>query len=155
VYNGTQYLSGPVPISEQFKNLDSSVESIDAAFVWGANGKTYLFSGNYYWRYNEALARMDIGYPAKINDSWVGVPNNMDAAMTWINGRTYFFKGKGFWTFDNLDIQTTHREPMMTNSYWMKCREEELDGRSSSTSLSKNILILFISIFVSIVNYVV
>ena len=96
-----------------------------------------------------------MGYPAKINDSWVGVPNNMDAAMTWINGKTYFFKGKGFWTFDNLDIQTTHREPMTTNSYWMKCREEELDGRSSSTSLSKNILILFISIFVSIVNYVV
>ncbi len=123
--------------------------------MWGANGKTYLFSGNYYWRYNEALARIDMGYPAKINDSWVGVPNNMDAAMTWINGKTYFFKGKGFWTFDNLDIQTTHREPMTTNSYWMKCREEELDGRSSSTSLSKNILILFISIFVSIVNYVV
>jgi hypothetical protein len=77
VYNGTRYLSGPVAISKQFKNLGSSVASIDAAFVWGANGKTYLFSGDHYWRYNEAFDMIDMGYPAKINDSWLGVPNNL------------------------------------------------------------------------------
>jgi YHS domain-containing protein len=152
VYNGTQYLSGPVAISKQFKNLGSSVARIDAAFVWGANGKTYLFSGDHYWRYNEAFDMIDMGYPAKINDSWLGVPNNLDSAMTWFNGRTYFFKRNGFWIFDNLDIRTTHTEPMMTNAYWMKCRDEL---SSSASSLSKNILIVFISILAAILNYAV
>ena len=136
MYKGTRYLSGPVAISKQFKNLGSSVARIDAAFVWGANGKTYLFSGDHYWRYNEALDMMDMGYPAKINDSWVGVPNNLDSAMTWINGRTYFFKGNGFWIFDNFDIRTTHTEPMMTNAYWMKC----LYGKNN---LNKQMIINF------------
>jgi len=30
--------------------LNSTVEKLDAAFVWGHNGKTYLFSGTSYWR---------------------------------------------------------------------------------------------------------
>lgn len=118
------------------------MERIDAAFVWGANGKTYLFSGNHYWRYNEAVGKMDMGYPAKLNESWIGVPNNLDSAMTWINGRTYFFKGNGFWIFDNLNIRTTRTEPMMTNAYWMKCRHVG----SSSTNLSAHFRVSLVSI---------
>ena len=96
-----------------------------------------------------------MGFPAKINGSWVGVPNDLDSAMTWINGRTYFFKGNGFWKFDNLDIQTMHRDPMMINAYWMKCRETQATHTSNACFISKNILILFISIFLSILSYVV
>ena len=151
MYNGTRLLEGPLDITKRFKHLDSSVQKIDAAFVWGANGKTYLFSGNHYWKYNEALGMVEMGYPAKIEDSWKGVPNNLHSAMTWINGRTYFFKGNGFWMFDNLDIQTTNKEPMQTSAYWMKCH---IRDKSGSSRLSKNILILFISALVYILNYV-
>ena len=150
IYNGTQHIEGPVLISEKFKDFDSSVERIDAAFVWGANGKTYLFSGDNYWRYNEALGKVDMGYPTKINDHWNGVPTHLNSAMTWINGRTYFFKGNGFWIFNNLDIKTTQVEPMMTNAYWMKCRTD-----SGSMKLSKNIFVLLVSLMLaSIVSHV-
>ncbi|XP_028398595.1 72 kDa type IV collagenase-like [Dendronephthya gigantea] len=153
IYNGTQLLAGPVPIHDQFKGLDSFVKKIDAAFIWGANGKTYLFSGDSYWKYNQALKVMDMGYPAKINVSWTGVPSNLDSALTWINGRTYFFQGTGFWIFDNVNIQTKHTEPMMTRAYWMKCRNEELDS-SGSSSISKNFTIPIISLLAFILNYV-
>lgn len=92
-----------------------------------------------------------MGYPAKINVSWTGVPSNLDSALTWINGRTYFFKGTGFWIFDNVHIQTKHRDPMMTRAYWMKCRKDELE--SGSSTVSKNFTILIISLLAFIVNY--
>jgi hypothetical protein len=168
VFNGTQLIRGPVSIFDHFKDLDRSLAKIDAAFVWGANGRTYLFSGQHYWKYNEAWGRVDLGYPAKITGSWGGVPEHLDSAMTWINGRTYFFKDNGFWLFDNLDIQTAHTEPMMISSHWMKCRagydttstsssaSTSTEGGDSSASLTtKNISILFISIIFSILNYVV
>ena len=106
-------------ISKKFM-LDPSVDSIDAAFVWGANGKTYLFKDDMYWRYNEAFNSLDMGYPVSINNSWEGIPNNIDSAMTWINGKTYFFKGRGFQIFDK-NMAVANFEPMATNMYWMKC----------------------------------
>ena len=149
MYYGTRYLAGPLDISEHFMGLDRSVSRIDAAFVWGANGKTYLFSGDDYWKYNEALGRVEMGYPAKIANAWLGVPNHLDSAMTWINGKTYFFKRGGFWIFDNLHIRTTENEPMMTSAYWMKCN---LFDNSGSSRSSKSIVLLFISALAFILN---
>lgn len=136
-YNGTKLVKGPVSISEAFK-LDSNIDSIDAAFVWGANGKTYLFKNDKYWRYNEALKAIDMGYPVQINTTWKGVPNNLDSAMTWINGKTYFLKGNGFWIFDNVNIRVTDEEPMKINMYWMKCLES-YGGRSGGKSRGSRI----------------
>lgn len=140
VYNGTEYIEGPTPIFAKFK-LDPFVDRIDAAFVWGANGKTYLFSGDRYWRYNAALESIDMGYPVPINASWVGVPDNIDSAVTWMNGKTYFFKGNGFWIFDNIKIIVTHFEPMKINMYWMKClgiQDDQVGGINPTSQMSRS-----------------
>uniref|UniRef100_A0A8C5NZF1 Matrix metallopeptidase 25 n=1 Tax=Jaculus jaculus TaxID=51337 RepID=A0A8C5NZF1_JACJA len=46
---------------------------LDAVFSWPLNGKTYLIRGRHYWRYDEAAARPDPGYPRALS-LWEGAP---------------------------------------------------------------------------------
>lgn len=63
-----------------------------------ADGKTYIFKGNHYWRLTEnAVAK---GYPKLISKGWPGLPGNINAAFTYKNGKTYFFKGKQYWRYN-------------------------------------------------------
>nr|XP_044602298.1 matrix metalloproteinase-25 isoform X1 [Equus asinus] len=48
-------------------------EAVDAVFSWPQNGKTYLIRGQRYWRYDEAAARPDPGYPRDLS-LWEGAP---------------------------------------------------------------------------------
>ena len=63
-YYGFVLEEGPRDISQL--GLPSELESPDAAFVWGGNGRTYFFKGNNYWRYDEYYRKMDAGYPRPI-----------------------------------------------------------------------------------------
>jgi hypothetical protein len=60
--------------------LPVEVGGVDAAFVWGHNSRTYLVSGDMYWRYNEHLGRIDYGYPRDMS-MWEGVQTPVDAAF--------------------------------------------------------------------------
>ena len=134
--------------------LDPSVDSIDAAFVWGANGKTYLFKDDMYWRYNEALNSLGVGYPVSINESWVGIPNNIDSAMTWINGKTYFFKGRGFRIFDNTKIAAAAAddEPMTSSMYWMKCSSLDNTAGGNVPRVSQAFVIIILGMLLSAIT---
>jgi hypothetical protein len=78
IHDGRRFFS---PQSIHDLGLPDFVDKIDDVFVWGKNGKTYLFYKNLYWRYNEQTKLMDQGYPQDIS-KWNGVPRNLDAAMT-------------------------------------------------------------------------
>ena len=81
--------------------LPASLPRLDAAFVWGKNGVTYLFSGAQYWRwdsaemgelwteldcrYDEDAGRVKAGYPRHIR-AWRGVPAGLAGAVTWRDG---------------------------------------------------------------------
>ena len=80
-------------IFEKYEGLNRDVKRIDAAFVWVPNGRTYLFSGPDYYRYDESRRVIDYGYPRNIHDAWNGVPGYVDSVFIWSNGVTYFFKG--------------------------------------------------------------
>ena len=57
-----------------------------------------------YWKLTDDS--VEDGYPRKIQDDWKGLPNNIDAAVTWPdNGMTYFFKGGQYWKFFNQEEQ--------------------------------------------------
>lgn len=60
-----------------------------------AEGYTYVFKGDKYWRLTEE--NIAPGYPKLISDNWPGLPANIDAAFTYKNGKTYFFKGSKYW----------------------------------------------------------
>ncbi len=55
-----------------------------------------MFKGENYWKLTDDSVAD--GYPKKIKDDWPGLPNNIDAAVTWENGKTFFFK-VGFFRF--------------------------------------------------------
>lgn len=68
------------------------------------DGNFYVFKGSQYWKLTEDSVAH--GYPRAISDDWPGLPNNIDAAVTWPdNGMTYFFKGRDYWKFDNQQPQ--------------------------------------------------
>jgi matrix metalloproteinase-14 (membrane-inserted) len=67
-----------------------------------ADGSYYVFKGSQYWKLTDDS--VDSGYPRRIRDDWPGLPNNIDAAVTWTeNEMTYFFKGDEYWKFDNKE----------------------------------------------------
>jgi len=69
--------------------------------------RTYFFSGEDYYRYNDVTFAIDPGYPKKISDNWPGIPNNVDAATVYSNPDSqttslYFFKGDKYYRY-NID----------------------------------------------------
>ncbi|GJQ71260.1 hypothetical protein Trydic_g10999 [Trypoxylus dichotomus] len=122
VYDGYEFIeNSPRPLSAY--GLPHSLDKIDAVHIWDKNGKTYLYKGDYFWRYNETSKAMDPGYPMDMS-RWRGVPSYLDAAITWKDGVTYFFKGKEFWKFDNIWVIVTDTSPMPIPQIWLGCPKE-------------------------------
>lgn len=46
----SQYLIQGYPKSLAQLGLPESLEKLDAAMIWGHNGKTYFYSGSMYWK---------------------------------------------------------------------------------------------------------
>ncbi|XP_012596125.1 vitronectin [Microcebus murinus] len=77
---------------------------IDAAFTRiNCQGKTYLFKGSQYWRFEDGV--LDPDFPRNISEGFKGIPDNVDAALALpahsYSGRerVYFFKGKQYWEY--------------------------------------------------------
>ena len=51
-------------------------------FSWPLNGKTYLIRGRQYWRYDEAAARPDPGYPRDLSLWEGGLPAPDDVTVS-------------------------------------------------------------------------
>ena len=100
------------------------MKRLDAAFIWGETGKTYFFKGDKYWRYNEQMKRIDLGYPKNISDTWgpvVGGHHPIDAVMTWSDGNTYFFNGLNLFKY-KFHKRYIH-EPKKISEFFFKCHE--------------------------------
>lgn len=78
---------------------------IDAAFTRiNCQGKTYLFQGHRYWRFEDGV--LDPDYPRNISEGFKGIPDDVDAALALpahsYSGRerVYFFKGSQYWEYE-------------------------------------------------------
>ncbi|KAG0722991.1 Matrix metalloproteinase-14 [Chionoecetes opilio] len=103
--------------------LPADLKKIDAAFVWGYNGRTYLFADTMYWRFDESIQHVELDYPRAM-DMWQGVPYNIDSAFKH-NGTTYFFQGKVFWVFDDFRMKVKPKSPALSAPFWLGCPNTE------------------------------
>uniref|UniRef100_A0A8D2JF66 Peptidase metallopeptidase domain-containing protein n=1 Tax=Varanus komodoensis TaxID=61221 RepID=A0A8D2JF66_VARKO len=81
-----------------------TVQKIDAAAYDKSSKKTYFFSGNSYWRYDEAKHSMEKGYPRKITVDFHETGHKVDAAFL-VNGHLYLFNGSKQYEFDSRTKQ--------------------------------------------------
>lgn len=100
--------------------LPPSLTHIDAAFVWGYNNRTYLFSGTLYWVLDRETGRVELDYPRDIS-IWTGIGYNIDAAFQYTNRKTYFFKGDGYWEFNDDLMNVAHPRKLSSARKWMNC----------------------------------
>lgn len=134
IYPNNDQGRGPFPLTDL--GLPANLEKLDAAFVWGHNGKTYFFSGTMYWRFDEETGKVELDYPRDMS-MWKGVPYNIDAVFQHTNGKTYFFKGKVFWEFNDRRMRVANPTPSLSAPYWMSCPtgmqtlEEDLNAANS------------------------
>ena len=71
----------PKDISVGFAGIPNNV---DAAFVWGGNGKIYFFKDDEYWKFDPSRKPpVKSDYPRDISN-W-DLPNNIDGAVQWSN----------------------------------------------------------------------
>ncbi|KAF6725969.1 Matrix metalloproteinase-17 [Oryzias melastigma] len=103
------------------------VEAVDAAFVWQHNDKTYFFKDNQFWRYDDHLRHMDMGYP-KDSILWKGLPPHLDDAMRWSDGSSYFFNGKEYWQVPGSDMEVEAGYPRLIAKDWLFCTEMQSDS---------------------------
>jgi len=100
-------IHGDGPTHSQLNlKFPTSVKTVDAAITWYRNGRTYFFTGEEYWRYNNQGKRFDAGYPKPIRGNWKGLPGKVDAAFS--SGdmkKTFFIIGKRYYLFDDSKIE--------------------------------------------------
>ncbi|XP_035998458.1 matrix metalloproteinase-17-like [Fundulus heteroclitus] len=129
VFKDTIAMSGyPRPLSDWNMRTPSGtkVDRVDAAFVWAHNGKTYLFSGGQFWRFEEGqnaeqtTKEPDANYP-RSNDLWTGMPTHMDDIITFGEGDAYFFKDDFYWVLKNGGINQEYVSPKSTAIDWLRC----------------------------------
>ncbi|KAJ8364323.1 hypothetical protein SKAU_G00131540 [Synaphobranchus kaupii] len=124
VFENTRSLPGyPRPLSDWgMRSRDGyEIQIVEAAFVWAHNGKTYLFSGREFWRFDEGRrGKLEGDYP-KDATLWGGVPPDPDDIISWKNGDAYFFKGNSYWVLNKggMDQETGTSKSIAVD--WMRC----------------------------------
>lgn len=115
--------------------LPISLDHIDAAFIWGHNNRTYLFSGTLYWGLDRETGRVELDYPRSLA-IWAGIGYNIDAAFQYTDRKTYFFKGTGYWEFNDDLMRVVHVRKLSSAHKWMKCprRSNDIDDEVTRTA---------------------
>ncbi|KAK6191523.1 hypothetical protein SNE40_003188 [Patella caerulea] len=107
------------PITEF--GIPPDVKKIDTVFVWGFNNRTYLVSGDMYWKLDQNNTYVEYDYPRDMS-IWRGVPVPVDAAFRHSNGKTYFFYGPNYWEFYDLKMKTRVGYPKPIATDWLNCK---------------------------------
>ncbi|OWF41146.1 matrix metalloproteinase-2-like [Mizuhopecten yessoensis] len=112
------------PITEF--GIPPDVKKIDAAFVWSYNSRTYLISGDMYWKLNTENNHIEMDYPRDMS-IWRDVPVPVSTAFQYKTGpkdksRTYFFKDDKFYLFYDDKMRVKQGYPKSIRDDWWGCK---------------------------------
>ncbi|XP_043928521.1 matrix metalloproteinase-18-like isoform X2 [Protopterus annectens] len=82
VLNGYDLVYG-YPKSIYTLGLPKTVKRLDAAVYNEDTGKTYFFTGDKYWSYDEHRKKMDRGYPRRTAVDFPGISSKVDAVFQY------------------------------------------------------------------------
>ncbi|NXO03044.1 MMP27 protein, partial [Rhinopomastus cyanomelas] len=116
VISGHQVLPG-YPKDIHALGFPRGVKKIDAAVCDRNTGKTDLFVGKRYWRFDESSQSLEKGYPRRTAEDFPGISQKVDAVFQQ-KGLFYFFHGSKQWEFDPVANETLRE--MKSNS-WLNC----------------------------------
>lgn len=67
-----------------------------------ADKHIYVFKGDYYFRMKFGHPYSREQYPRRINETFYGLPSNLDTVLTISSGKTYYFKVRLFGSCHNI-----------------------------------------------------
>lgn len=115
--------SYPKNIADGFTGIPNYV---DAVIEWTGNGRVYFFKGDKFWMFDPSRRpSVSPRYP-KMLSNWQGIPNNVDAALTY-HEYTYFFKDDRYYRFHDEYFRVDDGEPPFprsTSDWWFGCRKK-------------------------------
>uniref|UniRef100_A0A667WX95 Matrix metallopeptidase 25b n=1 Tax=Myripristis murdjan TaxID=586833 RepID=A0A667WX95_9TELE len=117
----------PRPLSDWGMRTKSGrpVDKVEAAFIWAHNGKTYLFSGGEFWRFDESrktdqvIRHPEADYPR--DAALWKVPAHPDDIISWGDGDAYFFKDNLYWVLPRGGLDQDNAIPKSIGVDWLKC----------------------------------
>uniref|UniRef100_A0A674MWF1 Matrix metallopeptidase 15 n=2 Tax=Takifugu rubripes TaxID=31033 RepID=A0A674MWF1_TAKRU len=113
---------------------DIPYDRVDTAIWWEPSGYTYLFQGDWYWRFDEKSRLADRGYPKPISVWGSSVPSAPKGAFLSDDGAyTFFYKGSKYWKFDNLRMKSEPGYPKSILKDFMGCSVDLDPDRDTDT----------------------
>lgn len=97
--------------------IDHHFHKIDAIFRWHYNDKSYIFSGDQYWRLEGDI--VDRHYPKDILRSFHEV-YDVDTAYS-DSENLFFFKGNSFFEFNSRTMRIDRMMPQSSAQRFMRC----------------------------------
>lgn len=116
------------PITEF--GIPQDVKKIDAAFIWSYNSRTYLISGDMYWKLNQEHNHIELDYPRDMS-IWRNVPVPVSSAFQYRTaanekGKTYFFKDDKFYLFYDDKMRVKRGYPKSIRDDWWGCKRSRV-----------------------------
>lgn len=115
--------------------IDHHFKKIDAIFKWHFNQRTYIFSGDEYWRLDGKMVNRH--YPKDILRSWRNV-YDIDTAFS-NNEKLFFFKGTSYYEFDSPTMRLDRMNPQPSAQNFMGCEGEKVKFKLSSRFGDENV----------------
>lgn len=149
-FHGNNPVAGHPPEGVPLTNLGmpADVKKIDAVFVWGFNNRTYVVSGDMYWKLNEKNDQVEPDYPRDMS-IWRKVPVPLDSAFKYWDGKTYFFKGQYFYQFNDKKMRVENGYPKLIKEHWLGCDTynvvEEIKAGNGVVTSSPSLVTLIVT----------